>query len=128
MSSFVPLTIRLSPWLSNPPRTHLPPKNFLPCGQHTVLGLIAPRLLYVCSAADDGWSDPVSEFLGAAAASDAYAPYGKSGLIADRMPKPWDIFHEGCIGYHLRQGGHDLAPEDWQKFMDFMELHLGGAS
>lgn len=121
------ITDKFSRWFTEEFTAWQNRENELPFDQHTVLGLIAPRLLYVCSATDDGWSDPVSEFLGAAAASDAYAPYGKSGLIADHMPKPWDIFHEGCIGYHLRQGGHDLAPEDWQKFMDFMELHLGGA-
>ncbi|MBQ8332470.1 MAG: hypothetical protein IJX93_01695 [Clostridia bacterium] len=97
----------------------------LPFDQHTVLGLVAPRLLYVCSATDDGWSDPVSEFLGAAAASEAYTVYGKPGLTADHMPEAGDVFHAGYIGYHLRQGGHDLEPEDWIHFMEFMTLHFG---
>lgn len=41
------------------------------------------------------------------------------------MPEAGDVFHAGYIGYHLRQGGHDLAPEDWMHFMEFMTLHFG---
>lgn len=96
----------------------------LPFDQHTVLGLVAPRLLYVCSATNDGWADPVSEFLGAAAASEAYAAVGKTGLVADAFPQPEAPLHEGNIGYHLRSGGHSLAPYDWYCFMDYMDKHF----
>lgn len=119
------ITDKFSRWFTEDFTAWQNRENELPFDQHTVLGLAAPRLLYVCSAADDGWSDPVSEFLGAAAASDAYTIYGKTGLIADHMPEPGEAFHEGCIGYHLRQGGHDLAPEDWLWFMEYMTLHIG---
>lgn len=95
----------------------------LPFDQHTVMALVAPRYLYVCSATDDGWADPVSEFLGAAAVSEAYAACGKVGLVADDFPVGGQYFHKGCIGYHLREGGHSLAMEDWDRFMSFMDIH-----
>ena len=39
----------------------------------------------------------------------------------DRYPEPGEVFQEGSVGYHLRRGDHFLAPEDWQRYMDFIE-------
>lgn len=46
----------------------------LPVDQHLLLGLIAPRLLYVASASasEDTWSDPEAEFQSGVAASPVY--------------------------------------------------------
>lgn len=95
----------------------------LPFDQHIVMGLVAPRYLYVASGAEDSWSDPMHEFLGAAAASEAYGAYGMVGLVADKIPKTGERFHEGNIGYHVRAGGHAMLYDDWKLMMDFMDLH-----
>lgn len=94
----------------------------LPFDQHQLLALIAPRKLYVASAALDLWVDPASEFLACYAADTAWQALGVPGLICpDRMPKPGDVFREGCLGYHLRPGEHYLSRFEWQQFLDFLE-------
>lgn len=50
----------------------------LPFDQHFLLALTAPRYLYVASASEDGWADPLSEFLSCAAASPAFEICGAS--------------------------------------------------
>jgi dienelactone hydrolase len=95
----------------------------LPVDQHQLLGLIAPRLAYVASAADDDWADPTGEFLSCVHAGPVYRLHGLTGLEADTMPKPGGKLHAGRIGYHFRPGKHDLTLPDWQHFMDFADLH-----
>jgi pimeloyl-ACP methyl ester carboxylesterase len=95
----------------------------LPVDQHQLVGLIAPRLAYVASAAADAWADPEGEFLACVHAGPVYRLHGLTGLEADTMPPPGGKLHSGSIGYHLRPGKHDLTLADWQHFMDFAGLH-----
>ena len=78
----------------------------------------------MCSAKEDEWADPCSEFLGAYAAGEAYELFGLDGLVTpDELPKPPSVFHEGQIGYHLRPGTHYLSRYDWNRFMDYRVEH-----
>jgi hypothetical protein len=95
----------------------------LPVDQHQLVGLVAPRLAYVASAADDAWADPAGEFLSCVHAGPVYRLHGLKGLEADTQPEPGGKLHAGRIGYHLRPGKHDLTLADWQHFMDFARLH-----
>lgn len=95
-----------------------------PFDQHMLLALLAPRHLYVCSAEQDVWADPASEFLSAFTASDAWKLLGKTGLVVgDSLPRPGDFFHAGNVGYHLRSGSHFFSRTDWIKHMDYRDAH-----
>ncbi len=99
-------------------------EDVMPFDQHFLLASIAPRLLYVCSATNDEWADPPSEYLGCLEASPAWRVLGVDGLIGpDHYPGSQQILHEGRIGYHARVGGHALTPEDWHRVLAFWKRH-----
>lgn len=93
--------------------------------QHFLLATIAPRHVYVASASMDDWACPDSEFMACVAASEAYEDMGLAGFVhTEEMPGEDITLHEGRIGYHRRVGMHFLSRVDWNRYMDYMELHL----
>lgn len=112
-------------WFSEHFASYSGKEDILPIDQHMLTAMAAPRLLYIASASEDQWADPVSEFLGGLAAGEVYALYGKQGLChANRLPVPGDRFHAGCVGYHLRPGDHFLNRDDWKAVMAFFKSKL----
>jgi hypothetical protein len=91
--------------------------------QHQLLATLAPRRLYVASAADDLWCDPRGEYLSLKAAAPMWSAFGlKTELpVADEIFVPGQHVVSPCLGWHLRAGGHELTPYDWQRFLDFMK-------
>lgn len=100
------ITSRFPYWFTPGYTDYAGREHDLPVDQHQLLASIAPRPLYVSSAAADDWADPVGQFLAVLAARR---------IQQDRGP----------IGFHLRPGGHDLTIEDWSHFMSFLNTHLG---
>lgn len=104
----------------------------MPFDQHFLLACIAPRPLFIGSAKEDEWADPLSEFLGAAAASEAYRLLGGRGL---EVPKQWTdaesgirlepdrLLADGEIGYFMRRGTHGMSRMDWLAQLRFREIH-----
>jgi hypothetical protein len=93
----------------------------LPVDQHMLLALIAPRPLYIASAAGDLWADPKGEFLSAVNAGKVYALFGKKGLGTDTMP-PLNHPVGNTIRYHIRSGGHAVTLYDWQQYLEFADM------
>ena len=96
-----------------------------PYDQAYLLALIAPRFLCIGDASEDRGADPVSEYLTANWASQAWKLQGEKGLIsADRLPELGDVVHEGRIGFHYRWGYHFFAREDWNRYIEFFKSKL----
>jgi hypothetical protein len=93
-------------------------EELMPVDQHELLALIAPRPVYVASAAEDLWADPKGEFLSCVFASPVYELLGMKGLPSNVMPALSNPL-TGTIAYHIRPGKHDVTQYDWQCYMDF---------
>ncbi len=93
--------------------------------QHYLLSLIAPRALYVQSSELDDWADPQAEFDCAVLASEVYEKvYGIKGLVENGFPEIDSPLHEGNVGYHVRNGDHNLFRFDWHAYMDFADKNF----
>ena len=84
----------------------------LPFDQHTVLALVAPRILHVASGSTDFWADPEGEHRSTVLASEIYELYGNPRMSAS-FPEVNCPVEAGAVGYHLRQGPHLLTEYDW---------------
>lgn len=96
----------------------------LPLDQHMLLACVAPRLCYVTSGTQDGWSDPDAEWQGVRQAACAWEPFEPVELPQE-PPAAGCPLDEFSIGYHRREGGHDLTRWDWQQFLQFLQRHRG---
>lgn len=75
----------------------------LPFDQHWVMATIAPRLLAIGSADGDWWACPAGELAGYQLAKETF----EVNKAAEN------------IDFHIRHGGHDITPEDWNAYLDF---------
>lgn len=91
----------------------------MPFDQHQLIAAIAPRPVYIASATKDRWADPLGELLSGFYASPAYELHSKPGFTAQELPQPNTPIGSSSIGYHIREGEHDLLLYDWQQFMAF---------
>jgi hypothetical protein len=99
----------------------------IPADGNLLLSLVAPRPLYVASAAGDEWSDPHGEFLSAQSASRVYRLLGKPALPPG-LPMPavdQAVGTDGFVAYHDRAGIHDVTAFDWQHYLIFLDRRWG---
>ncbi|HUB87609.1 MAG TPA: glycosyl hydrolase family 79 C-terminal domain-containing protein [Verrucomicrobiae bacterium] len=121
--------------------------DHMPVDSHMLISLIAPRPLYLNTGSLDRWSDPHGEFEAAIAAAPVYRLFGEqsvvtklpaaprgggsgavleSSVLQTYTPPPLDIpiFHD--IGFQTHTGPHDILAVDWERFLDFADMHFYG--
>jgi len=99
-------------------------ENELPVDQHMLIGLIAPRPVYVASAEQDKWADPYGEFLSIFHAGPIYKLFGSEIIQNDTLPEINKPLWAGQMGYHIRTGDHGITRFDWEKYMDYTDYHF----
>lgn len=112
-------------WFSKNLNKYRDNEGELPIDQHHMLACVAPRALYVASASKDFWADPKGELMGLAEASKIYRLYGAKKLpTLDNLAieKP---FIGDNVGYHLRDGAHNMTHYDWRQYLNFAEKVFG---
>jgi len=112
-------------WFNDNFKNYNDQEDSLPIDQHMLAMLMAPRAVYFSSAKEDLWADPKGEYLSMQLGSRIYTDiYNKSVSF----PTPFEQLKSPIIqehaGYHIREGKHDLTLEDWNHFMDFMNLNF----
>lgn len=112
-------------WFCDNYRTYADNEDNMPFDQHMLLSLCAPRPVYVSSAAEDEWADPVNEHKSCIYASEVYEMLGKSGLENFDTPQENIPLHKGDIAYHIRSGAHGCTLQDWELFLIFIKKYFG---
>ena len=115
--------LRISHWFCPTLSLYANNEENMPFDQHQLIALIAPRFVYIASAVEDHGADPKGEFLSGYHAGSVYELYGLKGLGTDVLP-PLNQPIMNDIGYHIREGGHDVTDYDWMRFMDFADIHF----
>lgn len=110
------MAARFPHWLRPDAKPDLPPID-----QHQLIALAAPRAVYVASAEDDAWADPIGSYEALRIASAAWGDAPESWASAEEMWSGCRQQIHGKLGHHIRPGGHDLLPYDWRRFLDFID-------
>ena len=117
-------------WFSEKYRTTA--VNSLAVDAHMLIGAIAPRAVYVGTAACDDTDDTESDLAALiGAARGTYNPWsihGKTGFVLTVIPSGgpnsyWNTTN-GFVGYHRRNGTHELLLEDWNHYIAFANARV----
>lgn len=111
-------------WFADNFKKYNDKEELLPVDFHQLMALIAPRPLYVASASEDLWADPVGEYTSLYQAGEIYRMYGFETFKDSNPPAVDTPIKAGILGYHKRTGKHDITKYDWEQYLNFADLHL----
>jgi len=96
-------------------------ENAMPFDMHMLLGLIAPRALYVTCADEDLWGDPKGTYIALYNALPVYKLLKTGSDLPESIPPLNKPVIGGKVAFHIRDGVHNLLLKDWNWFMDFAD-------
>jgi hypothetical protein len=99
-------------------------ENAMPVDMHMLLALIAPRALYVDCASEDLWGDPKGSYIALYNAVPVFQLFNSDTKIPETMPPLNKQVIGGNVGFHIRDGVHNLLLKDWNWFMDMGDTVL----
>ncbi len=112
-------------WFTPKYREYAGNEEKLPVDQHMLLALIAPRAVYVGSAAEDLWADPKGQWLALHEAQPVFRLYGFDYTLPREMPEVDKQVISLPLGYHNRAGEHDFTRVDWEHYIRFADKFFG---
>lgn len=118
------INTRFPHWFTDNYKKYNDNENALPVDQHMLISLIAPRPVYVTNASEDLWADPKGTYLSLQRAEEVYGLYGKKSALPITPPKINAPIIQSYLGYHNREGIHNLTAYDWMNFIKFADYHL----
>jgi len=99
-------------------------EDALPVDMHMLLALTAPRALYIDCADEDLWGDPHGSYLSLFYSLPVFKLLGINSDLSETMPPLNKQVISGRVGFHIRDGVHNLLLRDWNQFMDFADKVL----
>ena len=111
-------------WFANNYKTYNDNEQALPVDQHMLIALIAPRPLYTTNASKDLWADPKGSYLSIKNAEKVYALYGEKAMLPVEPPAINTAIIASILGYHNREGIHNMTIFDWNNFIRFANYHF----
>lgn len=111
-------------WFNDNYKKYNDRENDLPVDQHMLIALIAPRPVYATNATKDLWADPTGTFLSLKNAEKVYALYGLKSNLPSTPPATNAAVETSILGYHNREGEHDMTLFDWTHFIQFANIHF----
>ena len=96
----------------------------LPIDQHMLIALMAPRGVYVATAKEDDWADNKGQYLSLIEAQPLFRLYGFNLNLPNEMPEVGKQLIQKPMGFHLREGKHDITLYDWLEFISFADVVL----
>jgi hypothetical protein len=99
-------------------------EDSMPVDMHMLLALVAPRALYIDCADEDLWGDPHGSYLSLYNAVPVFKLSGRNSDIPESMPPLNKQVISGRVGFHIRDGAHNLLLRDWNMIMDFADTIL----
>ncbi len=113
------ITQNIPYWFCENYKQYADNEDKLPVDQHMLLALMAPRAVYVGSAAEDLWADPKGQYIALFEAQPVFELYGVETKLPLEMPSINKQIIRPHMGFHNREGKHNMTPYDWQQFLNF---------
>lgn len=89
-----------------------------------LIALAAPRPVYATNASEDLWADPTGTFLALKHAESVYKLYGLTSALPKTPPALNTPIYQSPLGYHNREGIHNMTGYDWGNFIKFADYHF----